>query len=180
MNQVLPAKRRKKTTPSTPSNPNIRSDLQTPVPPVLDDESEWNAAVNKARKATREQHIEHNDMPDATTTMKVCLRLCRYVYACRFYHINVCISLGGVVPCRRRADVDYRTGVEPKHSKGDSFWVYRKRSKAWVEGQVVDTRHFMSDGYYLVDLADGIRVAAYDQTLVSRKKKDHIRVHITK
>ena len=109
MNQVLPAKRRKKTTPSTPSNPNIRSDLQTPVPPVLDDESEWNAAVNKARKATREQHIEHNDMPDATTTMKVCLRLCRYVYACRFYHINVCISLGGVVPCRRR--LPNRSGV---------------------------------------------------------------------
>jgi len=94
VNQVSPAKRRKKTTPITPSNPSIRSDLETPVPPVLDDESEWNAAVNKARKATRQQHTKHNDMPDTTITMKVCLHLCRYVYACRCNHIHVCISIG--------------------------------------------------------------------------------------
>ena len=61
--------------------------------------------------------------------------------------------------------------MQPKYSKDDLVWVYRKRAKVWVEGQVADTRAVMSDGYYLVDLlADGIRVESYDQTIALRKK----------
>ena len=60
--------------------------------------------------------------------------------------------------------------MEPRCSKVDFVWVYRKREKGrkWVEGQVLDTRSVFSDGSYQVQLAD--RVAeAFDQTLAPRK-----------
>ena len=57
--KVSPVKRRKKTTPKTPRD-------------ELDDEAEWNARVNKARKEIRQkQYTEQADMPDATATSKV-------------------------------------------------------------------------------------------------------------
>ena len=87
--QAPPEKRRKQTNPKTPikESEHRHRGFSTPVPPtpvaepVLDKETEeWNAAINEARKATRhEQNAQQDDMPDSTTTSKVCTCMNRYL-----------------------------------------------------------------------------------------------------
>ena len=66
--------------------------------------------------------------------------------------------------------------MAPVYAKGDKVWVYRKwdvrskRAKVWVAATVKESRMVMADGYYVVDLQNGVRLEAYDQTIASRRE----------
>ena len=67
-----------------------------------------------------------------------------------------------------RVSKDFVTGMTPKHFRGDTVWVYRRKENVWKEAIVVDTRSVITDGHYIVSLEGGHEVEAYDQTMVSR------------
>ena len=67
-----------------------------------------------------------------------------------------------------RADTDFLTELDAKYRRGESVWFYRRREKAWVPATVVDTRSVLMDGYYLVTIANGVKLEAFDQTLAPR------------
>ena len=64
------------------------------TPDKCSDGSEWVKAMNNARDEmwAPEKEEVHDDMPDASTTERVCMYTCVYMCSFVIIHLSVCVD----------------------------------------------------------------------------------------